>query len=170
MHELKNYSQFKFCVSDLIDTSAVQSMDNFIQHSFVTTLEHCVFVAYVSYTLCKFLGLNYYAAARGGLLHDLFLYDRHDQEHRGKFHGFTHSKKALENANVYFELSKMEKDIIKKHMWPLTLILPRYAESFIVCFADKFCASIEVLGLYKIIWFRRIMLLHLSKKFQEITA
>ncbi len=45
----------------------------------------------------------------------------------------------------------MEKDIIIKHMWPITIILPKYKESFIVGCADKFCATVEVLQLYEMV-------------------
>ncbi|MEA2038303.1 MAG: radical SAM protein [Thermodesulfobacteriota bacterium] len=33
-----------------------------------------------------------------------------------------------------------EADIIKKHMWPLTLMPPRYPESLVVCLVDTFCS------------------------------
>ena len=31
-----------------------------------------------------------------------------------------------------------------KHMWPVTLALPRYKESYLVILADKWCALTEV--------------------------
>ena len=157
MRLVNDFELFKDCIDDLIETPVVQTMNNFTQHSIVTTLEHCLFVSYISFIICKFLGLNYYSAARGGLLHDLFLSDWHKNEYKGKFHGLTHPAEALKNANIYFNLSHMEQDIIKKHMWPLTLRFPRYRESYVVSIADKFCCLFEVFGLYKIIWIRRIM-------------
>lgn len=42
----------------------------------------------------------------------------------------------------------MEKDIIAKHMWPVTLKAPKYIESFLVGCADKFCALMEMLFIY----------------------
>jgi len=164
----KSFVQFQSCIKDLIETPVVRTMNNFTQHSLVTTLEHCLFVSYVSFLICKFLGLNYYAAARGGLLHDLFLYDWHDGHRDRRFHGFTHPKTALMNATMHFNLSHMEQDIIKKHMWPLTLVFPRYRESYVVSLADKICCILEVLGLYRLVWIRRIMLLH--SKFSEVPA
>lgn len=50
---------------------------------------------------------------------------------------------ALRNALDIFELNDMEKDIIKKHMWPMTAVPPKYKESFIVTCVDKYCATIE---------------------------
>ena len=45
-----------------------------------------------------------------------------------------------------FELNELERDIILKHMFPLTLKLPRYRESYIVLLADKYCAVYETLA------------------------
>jgi uncharacterized membrane protein len=109
--------------------------------------EHVLDVSYFSYRACKFLKLDYRSAARGALLHDFFLYDwrNHDvpdlPEH--KYHGIEHPKIALANANKHFVLNEIEKDSIIKHMWPLTLVPPKYKESFIVSFADKYLASKE---------------------------
>ena len=41
-------------------------------------------------------------------------------------------KKALNNAQREFELTEKEKDIILKHMWPLTVIPPRSWEGMTV--------------------------------------
>ncbi len=45
----------------------------------ITTLDHSLFVAYWSYRAARTLGLDEAAAARGGLLHDLYLYDSKDK-------------------------------------------------------------------------------------------
>lgn len=133
------------CVYDIMDNDKFKEMSNYIQHGTTTTLEHCLSVSYMSYKLCKHLRLDYVSAARGGLLHDLFLYDWHThfKETGNRFHGFTHPKTALSNAEKYFELNEVEKDIIVKHMWPLTLIPPKTMEGFVVMYADKYCGLIE---------------------------
>ena len=48
-----------------------------------------------------------------------------------------------------FDLNEVEKDIILKHMWPLTIRFPRYREAYIVTFVDKYCAIKEVLKFFK---------------------
>ena len=59
-------------------------------------------------------------------------------------HGFTHPRTALENACKYFNLNEIEKDIIEKHMWPLTLRkVPKYKESVVVTMVDKYCSTKE---------------------------
>ncbi|MGD9560097.1 MAG: HD family phosphohydrolase, partial [Oscillospiraceae bacterium] len=93
-------------------------------------------------------GLDYRAAARAGLLHDLFLYDwhQHPSVTGARFHGFSHPAEALKNAEKAFALNDMEKEIILKHMWPLTLNPPRYKEAFVVLYHDKVCSFRETMG------------------------
>lgn len=129
-------------VRDLLAHDNVRLMSDHIQHGNVTCLEHSKRVSYKSYKVCKLLKLDHVAAARGGLLHDYFLYDWHESPYR--LHGFTHPRRALINANRDFKLSKKEQDIIKKHMWPMTLIPPLYLESLVVCMVDKYCSTIEI--------------------------
>ena len=63
-----------------------------------------------------------------------------------------HPITALVNATHLFTLNDKEKDIIVKHMWPLTPALPKYAESFVVSTADKMCALAEIFHIYR--WLR----------------
>ena len=143
---IKN-QEYMECVKDVFDTDVVKKMDEYIQHGSTTPLEHSINVSYLSYKVAKKLNLDYKAAARAGLLHDLFLYDWHLQPKGDSFfqkHGFSHPQKALENATKYFDLNHKEKDIIEKHMWPLTLRkVPKYKESFLVSFIDKYTSSCE---------------------------
>jgi len=133
--------EFISYIQDIKNNEVVLKMKNFLQHYDTTCYDHCYKVAFLSFIICKKLNLDYKASARAGFLHDLFLYDWHikSEEHK-PLHGFRHPFIALKNANKLFDLSKKEQDIIKKHMWPLTVIPPRYIESYIVSFADKYCA------------------------------
>ena len=138
--------EYESYVDDLIFHDDIQMMKRFKHHSSVTCFEHSVNVSIYSYLLCRAIGLDYKSAARGGLLHDLFLYDwRVTKLDSGK-HGFIHPKIALSNADKLFDLNDIEKDIIIKHMFPLTLRLPIYKESVVVCIVDKLCAALEVIG------------------------
>ncbi|MBR3673555.1 MAG: HDIG domain-containing protein [Clostridia bacterium] len=124
-------------------------MKEFRQHYDTSCFEHCKNVAFISYKICKKLNLDYKSAARAGMLHDLFLYDwRKRQDGRKGLHAFTHPRTALENSKKIFELNEKEEDIILKHMWPLTVKLPKYSESYIVTIADKYCALGESCGHY----------------------
>ena len=131
------------CIHDMVWHEMVQSMKNYMQHGKYNCLEHSLYVSYISYLICRRLELDYRSAARGGLLHDFFLYDWHvGKPYRG-LHGVSHPYISLQNASKFFNLNAREMDIIQKHMWPLTFRLPRYKETFIVLLADKYCASAE---------------------------
>lgn len=144
--DINKHAEFYLLIEDLISNETVQKMKEFKQHYNTNTYEHCFNVAFISYKICKKLGLDYKAAARGGMLHDLFLYDwRNSQKilNLEKKHAFIHPKIALENASKLFHLSKKEQDIIVKHMWPVTIAFPKYLESYIITFVDKYSAIQE---------------------------
>ena len=104
-------------------------------------------MSYLSYLFCKKHGLDARAAARGGLLHDLFLYDWHFYRRRKgeRLHGFEHPKKALANASALFSLTWKEREIILRHMWPLTITPPRCREAYVIVAYDKYCSLMETL-------------------------
>ncbi|MDO5344188.1 MAG: HD domain-containing protein [Lachnospiraceae bacterium] len=118
-----------------------------LQHGTTTVFEHSVHVAYVSLRFAeKFhIRVDTLALLRGALLHDYFLYDWHRPNHGHGLHGFTHPRTALENASKDFVLTEIEKNIIARHMFPLTFLPPTCREAWIVCLADKYCALQETL-------------------------
>lgn len=135
-------------VEDILHNDAFCSMRDYIQHGTTSCLAHCIAVSYLSYKTCQKYGLDARAAARGGLLHDMFLYDWHCHAAQtgDRFHGLTHPLKALENAEQEFELTECEREIILKHMWPLTISPPRRKEAYVVLYHDKVCSVKETLG------------------------
>lgn len=144
--------EYNSIVADILDNEEFLKLRNFFHHN-SSIYEHAKIVSYLSYRLCKYLNLDYTSAARGALLHDFFLYDwrNHDEPDlaKDKYHGVAHPKIALNNALKNFILNDLEKDIIVKHMWPLTLIPPKYQESYIVTFTDKYVASREFLDEFR---------------------
>lgn len=136
------FSEFYTHISSLLENEKVQQLDDFIQHYGYTRLKHSIDVAYYSFFITKLFGWDSRSAARAGLLHDLFLYDWREEQTE-KSHAAWHPLVALENARSICTLNKVEEDIIKKHMWLLTPIPPRYKEGFVVTFVDKFCATRE---------------------------
>jgi uncharacterized protein len=108
--------------------------------------DHVNRVAYISYCIAKVLSLDYAASARGGMLHDFFLYDwreRKATDNSKALHGREHPRIALENARRYFPVSEREADSILKHMFPKTSSPPRYLESAVVSLSDKIATVIE---------------------------
>ena len=93
--------------------------------------------------------LHHMVLIRGALLHDYFLYDWHEKDRRHCLHGLRHPRLAMRNACEDYELTKREKNIILRHMFPLTVVPPTCREAWIVCLADKICAVLETLHLSK---------------------
>ena len=139
--------------SDIIGSENFRSTRNYIQHGSMPVYRHCMDVADQSIKISKFLGVvcNERDLIRGALLHDYFLYDWHDKcrENYQRLHGFYHPGIALKNAQKEYDLTDREKDIIKKHMWPLTVVPPLCREAWIVTTADKYCSLLETLKLRK---------------------
>ncbi len=146
--------QIEYYGKDILESENFQASDENVQHGTVSVREHSLDVARASIRISKFFRLRARRREliRGALLHDYFLYDWHVPAGEGeerKLHGFYHPGVALRNAKKEFFLTKREQDIIKKHMWPLTLIPPRYKESWVVTAADKYCSLRETLHLRK---------------------
>ena len=139
-------------VEDILSHEEFLKLKDYFHHN-SSIYSHVHDVAYFSYRICKYFKLDYRSAARGALLHDFFLYDwrNHDEPDlaRNKFHGLAHPAIAVVNAKKHFSINDIEEDIIKKHMWPLTLVPPKYKESYIVSFADKYLSSREFINEYK---------------------
>lgn len=141
-------TEYITAVEDILYNGQFQLLAEYPQHGNTSCLSHSVAVSYLSWQTCQKLGLRAVQAARGGLLHDFFLYDWHKRyaETGRMFHGFTHPRTALENAEEQFHLTDAEKDIILKHMWPLTVLPPKYKEGYVVLYHDKVCSFFESIG------------------------
>ena len=114
-----------------------------IEHHGLTRYEHSLKVSYYSYKIAKALKLDYQEVARGGLLHDFFLSDENRSLKERFISTFVHPKKALKKAQEVFEITNKEADIIKGHMFPINITVPRYFESWVVNIVDKVVAVNE---------------------------
>lgn len=130
----------------------IMANDEFIkeqdmQHHADTRLNHSLKVSYYSYKIAKALRLEYTDVARAGLLHDFYFEQVNDQEKiKDKVLLFTtkHPEIALNNSLKYFELTEKEKDIIRTHMFPVDVKIPRYLESWVVSLVDKAVSTKEM--------------------------
>lgn len=144
------HGEYDAIVRDIAAHADVLRLKEFRHHN-SSVFEHVQRVSYLSYRVCKTLGLDYTSAARGGLLHDFFLYDWHHHDvpdlPKETNHGVAHPKIALQNSQARFEVTATERDIILRHMWPLTMRPPAYKESYVVSFVDKYVAAAEYLDM-----------------------
>lgn len=135
--------EFMECISDIYENEKVRKLDKLEQHNHTSRLQHSINVAYYSYVVCKKFGWDYRSAARAGILHDLYFYDwRKPSRIRGN-HALWHPLIALDNARKITALNNVEVDAIRNHMWPCTIMPPKYKESYVLTFADKICATME---------------------------
>lgn len=142
--EILQDKEYLKIVSDLLQNQKVIEMKQYRQHHYTSCFDHCLFVSYNTYLICKKHKLDYISAARAGLLHDLFLYDWRKRENGRKgLHAFTHPKEALKQAMSITILNAKEQDIIKNHMWPVTPVLPKYKETYVITVVDKYFAVAE---------------------------
>ncbi|MCR5350286.1 MAG: HD domain-containing protein [Acholeplasmatales bacterium] len=139
--------EFKDYLEEFIKNEKYKELKKYISHGKTTLLNHSINVAYLAYSYAiKKKNKNYdiKSIVRGALLHDFYLYDWHDKNHK-RPHGFFHPKAAYENAIKYFDVNKIEENIIKTHMFPLTLFkIPKYKESRLVQKMDKKATFMEI--------------------------
>ena len=139
--------KIRYYGKDILDSKSIQIQKQCLQHGKRTVFEHSLAVALMCLTINEFLHLklNERRLIRGALLHDYFLYDWHVKDKSDRLHGFRHPYFALENARKEYELDPILEDMIVKHMFPLIPIPPKYKESWVLCIADKICASKETI-------------------------
>ena len=134
------------------------------KHHHKSVFYHSVLVSYGAYKFSLKRKCNSKNCAIAGLLHDFYpfpwqyssdlekmdpIYIENLKIKRPLFkkHGFTHAREALENTHKYFSEYTNERidNAILRHMFPLNIMIPRYAESWIITMEDKL-VSIKELG------------------------
>lgn len=141
--------EFYHLIKDVVSSDEYMGMKNNKHHIKSNVYHHSIKVAYLCYKHHKKFGtkINLQEFVRGALLHDYYLYDWHDRKLEHKFHGFMHPKRALKNAlEKYPDLTENEKDMIVRHMFPLTVIPPKTKAGWIICFYDKVAAISDYFG------------------------
>lgn len=138
--------EYKDIVASILSNDTFIGQMESIRHHDSTRLKHLLKVSYKSYKVAKALKLDYVKVARAGLLHDYYIesvYDQKGIKDKVKLYTIAHPKEAVENAKRLFSLSEMEEDIIKTHMFPLDVKVPKYAESWVVNMVDKIVSTTE---------------------------
>lgn len=143
---MKNYTDqedYISLVEDILNLEDFQKLGDIIHHE-NNRLDHSLRVSYYSYKISKALTLDYKKVARAALLHDFFFEENDGQNKKTKFKTLmNHPKYALENSKKYFELSDMESDIIRTHMFPVGPGVPKYIESWLVDIIDDIVSIAE---------------------------
>lgn len=157
-------------VEDILKNDEFQKRKLFMHHPNLSVWDHSIYVSFKSYLAAGMLHANRRNAAIAGLLHDFYpqawistpdieeldggIYALKMKQKTKLFekHGFVHAKEASENYLKYFP--ELENEVItnsiKRHMFPLTPVPPKYLEGWIVTMVDKVNSTGEVLQLNKI--------------------
>lgn len=145
---MNNKEKLEEIIAFLSENTRFDETKNFIQHGNTSVYTHVISVAKKSIEIAEKYNLkvDMDSMIRGALLHDYFLYDWHDGKRERWIHGFTHPMKAYKNAKSEINLNGLERDIIIKHMFPLTILPPRYLESWIVTYSDKYVSAVETVS------------------------
>lgn len=135
-------------IYEILKNKEFQKRKYYKHHGNISVYDHSLAVSKLSYRIAKKLNLDYRSAAIGGLLHDFYKKPWQENTEKQKLlqkHGFTHAKEAMINSHLYFPMLMSPKidNIIERHMFPLNKIPPKYKESWVVTFADKY-VSLEV--------------------------
>lgn len=148
MDNIRKDEQYLRIVGPILSKSEFKMLKAYEHHG-ISRYDHSLKVSYYSYKLTKLLRLDYNETARAALLHDFFHNDENwNMKNRVKS-TFVHPRKAIVNAKRLFDLSTKEEDMIRAHMFPVTIRVPRYAESWIVNLVDKGVALVEFAQKFK---------------------
>lgn len=142
MKNIKNDINYINIVNNILENEEFNKIKS-IEHHGTSRYNHSLRVSYYSYKVAKLLKLDYKEVARAGLLHDFFLSDDNRTQLERLKSTFDHPKKAVLKASENFEISEKEKDIIRTHMFPINIAVPKYAESWIVNLVDKAVGTLE---------------------------
>ena len=142
MSSHKKDLQYMSIVNNILDNDEFLKIRQ-IEHHGISRYDHSLKVSYYSYRIAKALHLDYEQTAIGGLLHDFFLSPEDRTQKDRLVSVFTHPKQAVDMAKSQFDLTTKEIDMIRSHMFPINLSVPKYAESWIVSMVDKCVATNE---------------------------
>lgn len=158
----KKCREFEKIVQDILEKKEFQALDYELHHG-ISRYKHSLRVAKSAYKISKRLHWNYTDITRAALLHDFFL-DKQLKKYNTATTFYKHPEIALENAKKYFSINIIQENAILSHMFPSSKVFPKYKESWLVTFVDKFVSIYEmyrfkaslVLGIWTIFFFNVI--------------
>ena len=142
MNRIYNDNEYMSVAKPILTHKEFMKTKSIVHHG-NTRYNHSVRVSYVAYKLSKVLGFDNDAVIRAGALHDFFLI-RDDKNIITSTKMFIeHPKIAKENAINYFGINEKEQNIIESHMFPISDVVPKSKEAWLVTLSDKIVALFE---------------------------
>ena len=133
--------EFEYLIKDIENNNNFKELDNEFHHG-ISRYGHSYRVAKGVYKITIKLRMNYEEATRAALMHD-FYFDYQLEDNTPMKNLVAHQNMAVLNASKYYELSKLQKNMIESHMFPLSKVLPKYKESICLTIVDKAVAIYE---------------------------
>ena len=153
----KTNIEFENLVSDILENEYFLETKKDIHHG-TSKYEHSIRVAKLSYNLSKIFKADKKVTARAGLLHDFFFGTRKEKPENSYL---RHPVTASNNAKKYFNVSLLEAEAIKTHMFHQVLLKkifpfinrkekvsikefkPKTKEGWIICLSDLLVSVME---------------------------
>lgn len=153
----KANNEFESLVSDILENEHFLETKHDLHHG-TSKYEHSIRVAKLSYKLSKIFKADTKSTARAGLLHDFFFGTRKEKPENSYL---RHPVTASENAKKCFNVSELESEAIKTHMFHQVLLKkifpfinrkekasvkefkPKSKEGWIICASDLIVSVME---------------------------
>lgn len=137
---------YKSIVLKVLENKEVIKLLEITHHKKTTRLMHCMHVSYRCFLVSYRHQMDYVSAAIGGLLHDFCLTSKGEYTKKTfeDIWCFYHPQVALKNTEKHFVITDIAKDMISKHMFPVTLSIPVYKETYLIAYWDKYYAIREL--------------------------
>lgn len=134
---------FNSCIQDIINNNKFNKLKKELHHG-ITRYDHSYRVAKWTHIIGTIFHMkNIENTTRAALLHDFYV--NNDLTGSGPKRLGTHPAAALTNSLKYYELDNIQQDIIKSHMFPCNMTIPKYKESWLVSSIDKIVGTYEML-------------------------
>ncbi len=156
---IENKKEFERIVEDITNNKEFNRLHDELHHG-INRYQHSMRVARWTYKICKLFKMkNKAEVTRAALLHDFYI-DGELNATNGPGRLTEHPSAALERSLKYYKLDDIQKDIIKTHMFPCNLDVPKHKESWLVSGVDKTVSTYEMIR-YKSALYAGIYLLFL---------
>ena len=151
------FDEWFLYVEDILLSDEFQKRKLFMHHYNLSVWDHSILVSFNSFLAAKYFNASARVCAIAGLLHDFYtqawiyneelakidngkyLSEFYVKKPLFKMHAFVHGDDAASNALKYFPELVNDRILnsIKRHMFPVTIIPPKYKEGFLITSIDK---------------------------------
>lgn len=151
------FDEWLLIVEDILLSDEFQKRKLFMHHHNLSVWDHSILVSFKAYIVASYFAADQRVCAIAGLLHDFYSqawistpeiealddgkYAKLMKQKKKffKLHGFTHALDASKNYIKFFPELENKKitNSIRRHMFPLNIIPPRYKEGYIITIIDK---------------------------------